>query len=256
MKAVILERRGEYAALLCEDGTFERRRVSGAVGETVELSGSVAVFPARKRWTRSLVAAALALVVTGSALGYMGGTASAYVSLDVEDSAIELTVNHFGRVIAVSAVSEESEELAERLSAEVRHQPVAKALNRTMGRLRDEGYLDDERDTVIAGVTSDNTKRAAKLTQTVECAAAGHTLYVTESSRTEREQAKGQRMSAGRFGFARDHGELPEPKPQDARHGGKPTEGQPTPEGQRDRPGDAPPAPRQRETASPVVAPL
>ena len=188
MKAIILERRGDEAAVLCEDGTFTKCRVSGEVGETVELSAEVVAFPDQKktRWARSAVAAALALTVTGGTLGYMGGTASAYVSLDVEDSAIELTVNHFGRVIAVKAVSEDAEELAESLSAEVKHQTVEKALNHTMIRLRDEGYLGDENDTVIAGVTSDNTKRAAKLTQTVESAAAGHTVYVTESSRAER----------------------------------------------------------------------
>ncbi|MBR3562125.1 MAG: hypothetical protein IKN81_11485 [Oscillospiraceae bacterium] len=211
MKAIILERRGDEAAVLCEDGTFANRRVNGEVGETVELSAEVVAFPTKKktRWARSAVAAALALSVTGGTLGYMGGTASAYVSLDVEDSAIELTVNHFGRVIAVNAVSEDAEALAESLSAEVKHQTVEKALNHTMIRLRDEGYLGDENDTVIAGVTSDNTKRAAKLTQTVESAAAGHTAYVTESSRAEREQAKEQKISAGRFGMERDHVELP-----------------------------------------------
>ena len=218
MKAIILERRGDEAAVLCEDGTFANRRVSGEVGETVELSAEVVAFPAQKktRWARSAVAAALALTVTGGTLGYMGGTASAYVSLDVEDSSIELTVNHFGRVIAVNAVSGDAAELAESLSAEVKHQTVEKALNHTMIRLRDEGYLGDENDTVIAGVTSDNTKRAAKLTQTVESAAAGHTVYVTESSRAEREQAKEQKISAGRFGMERDHVELPSAKDNNA----------------------------------------
>ena len=218
MKAIILERRGDEAAVLCEDGTFTKCRVSGEVGETVELSSEVVAFSTKKktRWARSAVAAALALTVTGGTLGYMGGTASAYVSLDVEESSIELTVNHFGRVIAVNAVSGDAEELAESLSAEVKHQPVERALNHTMLRLRDEGYLGDENDTVIAGVTSDNTKRAAKLTQTVENAAAGHTVYVTESSRAEREQAKEQKISAGRFGIERDHVELPSAKDSNA----------------------------------------
>ena len=218
MKAIILERRGDEAAVLCEDGTFLNRRVSGEVGETVELSSEVVAFPTKKktRWARSAVAAALALSVTGGTLGYMGGTASAYVSLDVEESSIELTVNHFGRVIAVDAVSGDADELAESLSAEVKHQTVERALNHTMLRLRDEGYLDDENDTVIAGVTADNTKRAAKLTQTVESAAAGHTVYVTESSRAEREQAKEQKISAGRFGIERDHVELPSAKDSNA----------------------------------------
>lgn len=209
MKAIILERRGDEAAVLCEDGTFLTRRVSGAVGETVELSAAVTAFPKKKRWLRTAVAAALALSVTGGTLGYMGGTASAYVSLDVEDSAIELTVNHFGRVIAVNAVSEDATELAQSLSAEIRHKPVRDALDRTMTRLRDEGYLGEAEKTVVAGVASDNTRRKAELAQTVTDAVDTQLFAVTESSRAEREQAHEQHMSVGRFGAARDHVELP-----------------------------------------------
>ena len=212
MKAIILERRGDEAAVLCEDGTFLTRRVSGAVGETVELSAAVTAFPKKKRWMRTAVAAALALTVTGGTLGYMGGTASAYVSLDVEDSAIELTVNHFGRVIAVNAVSEDAESLARSLSAEIRHKPVRDALDRTMTRLRDEGYLAGTEQTVVAGVASDNTRRKAELAQTVTDAVDTQLFAVTESSRAEREQAHEQHMSVGRFGAARDHVELPAAK--------------------------------------------
>ena len=212
MKAIILERRGDEAAVLCEDGTFLTRRVSGEVGETVELSAAVTAFPKKKRWMRTAVAAALALTVTGGTLGYMGGTASAYVSLDVEDSAIELTVNHFGRVIAVNAVSEDATELAQSLSAEIRHKPVRDALDRTMTRLRDEGYLAGTEQAVVAGVASDNTRRKAELAQTVTDAVDTQLFAVTESSRAEREQAHEQHMSVGRFGAARDHVELPAAK--------------------------------------------
>ena len=212
MKAIILERRGDEAAVLCEDGTFLNRRVSGEIGETVELNAEVVALPAKQknRWMRSAVAAALALAVTGSTLGYMSGTASAYVSLDMEDSSIELAVNHFGRVIAVNAVSEDAKDLAEGLSAEVKHQPVEKALNRTMVRLRDEGYVSAENASVVAGVASDNTRRKAELTRAVTDAVNGQLLIVTESSRAEREQAMEQRVSVGRFGVERDYAELPD----------------------------------------------
>lgn len=206
MKAIILERRGDYAAALCEDGTIVKTRVSGAVGETVELAAETVAFQVKKtrRWMRSAVAAALALAVTGGALGYMGTTASAYVSLDVEDSAIELTVNHFGRVIAVRAVSDDAQALAENLDAELRHRPAAEAIGHAMDRLRDEGYLSGADDTVIAGVASDDDRRAAALAQSVEAAVGGaHPLFVSEGSRAEREQALSQRQSVGRFFYER-----------------------------------------------------
>lgn len=210
MKAIIVERRGDYAAVLCEDGTFLKTRSAGEVGETVELAAKRAAFPskARGRWMRSAVAAVLALTITGGTLGYMGGTASAYVSLDVDDSSIELAVNHFGRVISVSALSDDASEFAERLAGEVRHHRAEDALAHTMNRLREEGYLADRDIALVAGVTSDNANRAAELKRSVESAAGdGQTLYVSEGSRREREHAMEGHCSAGRFLFERDHPE-------------------------------------------------
>ncbi len=209
MKAIILERRGDYAAVLCEDGTFANRRVGGEVGETIELAAEVVAFPAKRRWMRGAVAAMLALAITGGTLGYMGGTASAYVSLDLdEDSAIELTVNHFGRVIAVNALSDDTAELAASLTNEVRHRRAEDALPHTMRRLREEGYLGDTDAAVVAGVTSDDAKRATELKQSVENAVGDENeLFLAEASWDERRQAMEQHRSAGRFAFERDHGE-------------------------------------------------
>lgn len=248
MKAVILERRGDYAALLCEDGAFVNRRVAGEIGETVELTAveltaEVVALPQKRkhRWMRSAVAAALALTVTGGTLGYMGGTASAYVSLDVdEDSAIELTVNHFGRVIAVNALSDDTQALAKRLAGEVRHKKPSDALEHTVKRLREEGYLGDTDAAVVAGVTADNGKRAAELKRSVERAVGEDAeLYVSETSRDERRQAMDDRRSAGRFAFERDHGGAFEPwGGPDKRDGERPVppepDGKPTPPARQD----------------------
>ena len=125
-----------------------------------------------------------------------------------EDSAIELTVNHFGRVIAVNALSDDTAALAKALTGEVRHKKPADALEHTMKRLREEGYLGEQDAAVVAGVTSDNAGRAAELKQSVERAVGeGTELYVSETSRDERRQAMDDHRSAGRFAFERDHGE-------------------------------------------------
>ncbi|MCR5826554.1 MAG: hypothetical protein K6G54_08295, partial [Oscillospiraceae bacterium] len=215
MKAIILERRGEQAAVLCTDGSFRTERVSGEVGETVELTEKTVAFPRRRSWTRNAVAALLALTITGGTLGYMGGTASAYVSVDVdEDSAIELTINHFGRVIAVSALGEESEELARSVSGEVRNRRAEDAINITMECLQDKGLLGEEGETVIVGVATDNERRAEDLKQIVERTAerdGARPVYVSETSRAEREQAMERSVSVGRFGFERDRGAQPVP---------------------------------------------
>lgn len=210
MRAIILERRGAYAAVLCEDGTFVKTRRAGEVGESIELTAEVLALPTgrSKRWMRGAVAAALALAVTGGTLGYMGGTVSAYVSLDVaEDSAIELAVNHFGRVIAVNALSEDAQVLAAMLAGEVKNRRADDALDHTMEHLREAGYLSGEEAAVIAGVTSGNSKRAAELRQSVETAVGErNALYVSEASPKERQQAMSGHLSAGMFAFERDHG--------------------------------------------------
>lgn len=214
MKAIILERRGDEVAVLREDGLFARARHAGEIGETIELAEKVIAFPKKRHrgWMRTAVAAMLVLAITGGTLGYMGGTASAYVSLDVADSAIELSVNHFGRVIAVRALDETTEIFAEKLSGEVRSRPVESALDITMERLQNEGYLGEESGTVVVGVATDNGRRAAELKEFAERAigrGGGHTAYVSELSRAEREQAMDAHCSAGRFGFERDHKEIP-----------------------------------------------
>jgi len=215
MKAIIMERRGEEAVVLCEDGTFVKTRHAGAVGETIELAAEVVAFPTgkRRRWMRGAVAAMLALSLTGGTFGYMGSTASAYVSFDVdEDSAIELTINHFGRVIAVDALDENTKELAESLSGEVRRHRAEDALNITMERLHDRGYCGTEDGAVIVGVATDDGRRATELKEFAERSVervGEPPAYIFETSRAERRQAMDEHHSAGRFGFERDRKEPP-----------------------------------------------
>ena len=237
MKAIIMERRGEYAAVLCEDGTFIKTRVGGEVGESVELQPEVLPFPAkrRNRWMRGAAAAILALAITGGTLGYMGNTASAYVSFDVdEDSAIELTINHFGRVIAVNALDDASKELAECLFGELRHRRADDAFDITMDRLRDRGYFAETGCEVIVGVAADNERRASELKGFAERSVesgGSYAAYVAETSRAERERAMEDHVSIGRFGYERDHGGAPAPngKSEPPQGGGQPMPGQEQP---------------------------
>ncbi|MBQ7255161.1 MAG: hypothetical protein IJS31_02810 [Oscillospiraceae bacterium] len=213
MKAVILERRGKYAAVLCDDGTIQKTTLPGEVGETVELDPKVLTLPQKrtKRIIRSAVAAAIALAITSGTLGYMGASASAYVSLDVADSAVELTINHFGRVIAVEAVSDDAAQLAEKLAPELKNMNAADALDHTVAQLQSGGYLENEDDTVIVGVVSGSKQQTEELTGAVERSiGSGHPIFIAEASRAERDEARKQHVSIGKFGYVRDHGQPPE----------------------------------------------
>lgn len=109
MKAIILERRGEYAAALREDGVVVRTRRSGEVGDAIELRAEIVRFPGhRQKRMRSAVAAALAVVILGGSYTYTTASACSYVSLDVEETSVELSVNRLGRVIGVRGLNGDS----------------------------------------------------------------------------------------------------------------------------------------------------
>ncbi|MBR3561623.1 MAG: hypothetical protein IKN81_08900 [Oscillospiraceae bacterium] len=216
MKAIILEVKDGYAAALREDGLVVKTKQMGEVGTTVELNEKTVAFPARgRRAARTAVAAALALAVTGGAYTYTNVAEASYVTLDTEETSVELAVNRVGRVVKVRALDEDSAALARELSANVRRMKVEDAVDEAMTRM-------DGASTVVAGVTGENEKRSADLQDAVERGMErrerGDTELVTlEISRDERRAAGEQDMSAGRWAFERGggrwHGEETEAPP-------------------------------------------
>ena len=252
MKAIILERRDGFAAALREDGVVVRTRHSGEVGETIELEAEIVRVPARRRWTQTAVAAALAVVILGGAYTYMAVPACAYVSLDVGESSVELAVNRLGRVVSVNALNDGTETLAETLRGEVRGRRADDALSLTVERLSGE----EQDAVVIAGVTADTEKRGATLTEAVENAVTqsgnGDTqLYTLEVTRDEREQAREMDMGGGRYLFERRE---PVPPPEE---GENPAEGEKpeTPTQQGDAEAGRPGASRPPEEGNPAEDP-
>lgn len=212
MKALVLEKRDGLAAVLREDGVYITTAQPCEVGETIELSEKVVAFPRRKnRWLRSAVAAVLALVIFTGSYSYLATTAYAYVSLDVEEASVEVSVNRLGRVIGVNAINEDSAALAQELNTEMRGKRVEDAMDSAMERFHEEGMFDDPNIFVIAGVTSGSEKQRKELTATVERAAheAGAKdgeIKTFDVSHDERREAREQEMSGGRFAFAQRGG--------------------------------------------------
>lgn len=223
MKAMILEVKDGYAAALREDGLIVKTKQLGEVGTTIELNEKVVAFPTQgRRIARTAVAAALALAVTGGAYTYTNVAEASYVTLDTEETSVELAVNRMGRVVKVRALDEDSAELAQELSADIRRMKVEDAVDAAMTRM-------DGASTVVAGVTGENDKRSADLQDAVERGMErrerGNMELVTlEISRDERRAAGEQDMSAGRWAFERgggrwraevtdERGETDEPQP-------------------------------------------
>jgi len=220
VKALVLEKRDGLAAVLREDGVYATTAQPCEVGETIELSEKIVTLPRRKNiWLRSTVAAVLALALFTGSYSYFAMSASAFVSLDVEEASVEVSVNRLGRVIGVSALNEDSAALAQELNAEMRGKPVEKAMGSAMERFREEGVFDDPESFVIAGVTSGSERNRDELTEAVaraarEAGAEDGEIVAFDVSREERREARNQEMSGGRFAFAQRGGEQPgEPIP-------------------------------------------
>ena len=204
MKAIVLEVKNGYAAVMREDGVVTKTRQPCQVGETIELTSEVVPFPInRKRLLRNAVAAVLALSLAGGSYGYTTAMAASYISLDVNDSSMEFSINRIGRVISVKGINNGGELLAEALEEEVRNKTVDDAMDVAMVRLREEGYLTSS-GTVIAGVAADKEEKRSEIARTVERSVIRHSSQETqvvtlEATRSERGEARRKDQSTGRF---------------------------------------------------------
>ncbi len=239
MKAIILEIRDGYAAALREDGVVVKIRQAGRVGETVELKsagpeGKVVPFPKRsKRLLRTAVAAMLALAVTGGTYTYTNVAEASYVTLDTEETSVELAVNRVGRIVRVRALDDDSDPFARELTPDVRHKRVEDAVDVAMTHMGGAP-------TVVAGVTGETDRGTDSLRRAVERGAGrrehdGMEFHAFAVSRDERHEAFRHDMSGGRWAFEHGGGVWNAPPP-------PPPEGRPS---QDDPPPPPPDAPRQ-----------
>ena len=121
MKAVVLEIRKNEAAVLCKDGQIVKiRRKDLTVGETIEISAAeicpdkkTVVYKQLRKYGTVAAAAAILLGFGGNHI-YNTALACSYVSLDINPS-IEYTLNRQDRVLDVTAVNEDAEEIVAQL---------------------------------------------------------------------------------------------------------------------------------------------
>lgn len=219
MKAVVLEIRDGYAAVLREDGTVEKIRRSCRVGETIELeeTGRVLRFPAKAaKWTAA-AAAAVVLLSAGGVYGFNNAYAYSYVTLDANPS-IEYTLNRRNRVIAVEALNEDAAELAAALSAEVKNSTLTEAIEQTTELLYEQAYL-SEGGCLLVNVTSRGQTQEIELSEELDAYFSEQEeeleVYVTNATREQRQKAGDLGVSAGRYMVIRElmERETPESEP-------------------------------------------
>lgn len=202
MKAVILENRDGYSAVLREDGAIEKLKMQGEVGDTIIIEPNRRKRTAQfYRYAQVAAAAAVFLVAAGSARHYVFATSS-YVTMDVNPS-VEFAMNRMERVIDVAAVNEDAEEIVSSLKeGRIWGRTLADVIGETTQILEEYEYLSGSDDTVLFAVATDSDEEYAKIEASVleaEGSANGLTVEVIRGGREDHDRAGELSLSVGRY---------------------------------------------------------
>jgi hypothetical protein len=158
MKAVVLEIKDGYAALLQEDGTIVRMKNRNyKTGDVINMRKSGML--RNKGFSVFVAAAAMFIMLAGSGAWVYGNTAY-YVSLDVNPS-VMMEVNLLDRVIGMEAMNEDAEILLS--SLDLKNKNIEDAIAEIVARLADAGYLDTEGGNVVVSTLAKNSEKAERL---------------------------------------------------------------------------------------------
>lgn len=166
MKAVVLEIKENWAAVLCEDGVVRKiKKGKLSVGDSLDISnksrGKILSIGSFRRYLAGS-AAALFLLTAGAGGVYSYNTvwACSYVSMDINPS-IEYTLNRQNHVIKVKGLNEEGQEVADELVKKSLHNAtLEEALEQTKLILSQKNYLNsDAGEYVLINVSANNIGR-------------------------------------------------------------------------------------------------
>lgn len=167
MKAVIVECSNGAAVALCDDGTFRKLKNKGYfIGQELLIKHK----PSANRMVQKLsICASLALVL----LSFAGiGSHSlkepySYVSLDINPS-IEYALNRYDKVISVSGINHEGQQVVSSIESDIKNQNITTALGVTIGQLEKDHYIIQEAyNHVIVSVYSANNTKAQSIASRV-----------------------------------------------------------------------------------------
>ena len=241
MNAVVLEVRGDRAAVLREDGIVQEIERKCTVGETIvidEVAERKALIMRsrnkRRTYLRKFAAAAAAIIIiAGISLGYTyeNVMAYSYVTVDQGDYSIEYTLNRKDQVIDVRACNEVSKELAEALSGETKKAGITDAISLALDSMPE---ISDGEDEIILAAVSVSNEHTEKLAEMID---PGKNLYgtgempvnVETSTYDVRKEAIDAGMSIGRY--QRSAELAPEEIPGDINGSGDPSAVQPEADG-------------------------
>ena len=168
MKAVIVECSNSAAVALCDDGSFRKLKNKGySIGQELLLRQNRS---ANHMMQKLSICASLALVL----LSFVGiGSHSyvepySYVSLDINPS-IEYALNRYDKVISVSGINNEGQQVVSSIESDIKNQNITTALGVTIGQLEKDNYIvQEEKNHVIVSVCSNNDTKTRSLTSCID----------------------------------------------------------------------------------------
>ncbi|MDF2677487.1 MAG: hypothetical protein K0Q97_1810 [Bacillota bacterium] len=163
MNGIVMEVRKNQAVILSDDGN-----VSIINNKNYEL-GQVIIMKKDKTLNSKLVkkVAGIASVFALAAVSsFAYTTPTSYVSLDVNPS-IEYSLNMFDKVLTVTAVNEDGQEIVANL--EVKNLEISEAVQKTIDKLLQEGYItDDENAGIVIAISNDDEEKSEELATELE----------------------------------------------------------------------------------------
>ena len=163
MKGIVVEINNHEAIILSEDGLFKKiKNEDYAIGQSIRTEGKP---KAGLKLIRGIAGLAAAFVIcTIGAFAYF--TPTDYVSLDVNPS-VEYSLNLFDRILDVTAVNEDGEEILDRLDLD--HMTIEAGVKATLDQLIADGYLSGDPDGgVVITASSEQPKEAERLASKLE----------------------------------------------------------------------------------------
>lgn len=210
MKAVVLEIKDKWAAVLCEDGIVRktkkgRLKVGDSLDYKSENQGKIISLGS---FRRNLAGSAAALfLLTVGAVGtysYNNVLACSYVSLDINPS-IEYTLNRQNKVINVKGLNEEGQEIADELLLS-KKMTLEEALEETKQLLTKKSYLSSNlKEDLLVNVSSNNAVRMDALQKEIlsvfdtDHEQGELNLVLTESDLKEHKEARDLGISTGTY---------------------------------------------------------
>ena len=149
MKSVVVEIKAGYAAVLSEDGCISKiKNKNYIIGQVIETKSS------KFRNINKLVmcsALAAMIAIAGGITLWAYRTPYSYVSLDVNPS-IEYSLNRFDKVISITAVNDDGQEILNRLKLDkLENENIEDAVAETVNQISKDGYFDNSIDNDIEG---------------------------------------------------------------------------------------------------------